>query len=107
MASHTPQPQHASMSASYKPSGVTSKTESGHASQHSVHLMHLSKSTTGRMVRVAYFLNVGLRSALYPPCFASTGSVIECPRGMDGIAMPSRISVHLGMSNLYGSSGFP
>src|SRR5712692_9159023 len=41
-ASHTPQPQHDSMLASYKPSDVTSKQESGHWIQQSVHLTHLS-----------------------------------------------------------------
>jgi len=45
-ASHTPQPQHAAMLASYRPSGVTSKQESGHCSQHSSHLMQVSKFTT-------------------------------------------------------------
>ena len=39
------------MFASYRPSGMTSKQESGHCSQQSVHLMHFSKSTTGRMER--------------------------------------------------------
>ena len=61
-ASHTPQPQQDSMLASYRPSGVTSKQESGHWIQQSVHLTHLSKSMTGRMVRVVYFLKYGLRS---------------------------------------------
>src|SRR5271155_5798880 len=60
-ASHTPHPQQAFMFASYKPSGVTSKQEAGHCSQHKVHLMHVSKFTTGRMVLVLNFKNVGLR----------------------------------------------
>src|SRR5215470_17136055 len=63
IASQTPQPQQACRLASYRPSGVTSKQLSGQASQQRVHLMHLSKSTTGRMVRVAYFRKVGLRAA--------------------------------------------
>ena len=44
------------MLASKKPSGVTSKQVSGHATQHSVHFVHLSNETTGRMVRVDHFL---------------------------------------------------
>ena len=55
-ASQTPQPQQASALRSYVPSGMTSKQESGHCSQQSVHLMHLSKSITGRIVRVENFL---------------------------------------------------
>src|SRR5215468_7254492 len=43
-ASQTPQPQHDSMLASYRPSGVTSKQVSGHWIQQSVHFTHLSKS---------------------------------------------------------------
>ena len=41
---------------------MTSKQESGHCIQQSVHFTHVSKSTTGRMVRVVYFLKYGLRS---------------------------------------------
>jgi len=59
--SHTPQPQHASMLASYKPSGVMSKQVSGQFSQHSVHLVQVSKLITGRMERVENFLKVALR----------------------------------------------
>src|ERR1700675_1187219 len=55
-ASHTPQPQHASMLASNVASGITSKHESGQAIQQRLHFTHVSKSTTGRMVRVVYFL---------------------------------------------------
>src|SRR5215510_16055611 len=61
-ASQTPQPQHASMLASYVPSGITSKHESGHWIQQSVHFTHVSKLTTGRIVRVVNFLKYGLRS---------------------------------------------
>src|SRR5713226_7420456 len=98
-ASHTPHPQQASIFASYKPSGVTSKQESGHCSQHSVHLMQVSKSTTGRMVRVLNFLNVGVRSGRNPPTFAVSGSWKAPPLGMPGMVTPSRISHHLGNSN--------
>src|SRR5919108_61822 len=94
-ASHTPQPQQASMLASYRPSGVTSKQVSGHCSQHSVHLMQVSKFTTGRMVRVVNFLNVGLRSGRNPPLAWLTGSSTSRPAGMLGMAMPSPISCHL------------
>ena len=38
------------------------KTLSGHWIQQSVHFTHLSKSITGRMVRVVNFLKYGLRS---------------------------------------------
>ena len=41
---------------------MTSKQESGHCNQQSVHLMQVSKSTTGRMVRVVNFLKVGFRA---------------------------------------------
>src|SRR5216683_7311859 len=89
-ASHTPQPQQDSMLASYRPSGVTSKQESGHWSQQSVHLTHLSKSITGRMVRVVNFLKYGLRSGTYP-----LPPSIGLPMGMAGMLTPSRISHHL------------
>src|SRR5919197_930357 len=65
-ASHTPQPQHASIAASNVPSGITSKTESGHEIQHRLHFTQVSKSITGRMVRVVYFLKYGLRSGTCP-----------------------------------------
>src|SRR5262245_55516297 len=55
-ASHTPQPQHDSMLASKVASGMTSKQESGHEIQQRLHFTHVSKSMTGRMVRVVYFL---------------------------------------------------
>src|SRR5690348_3980456 len=99
-ASQTPHPQHATMLASYRPSGVTSKQESGHCSQHSVHLIQVSKFTTGRIVRVVNFLNVGLRSGRKPPEACATGSSIARPAGMLGMAMPSPISCHFGRSNL-------
>src|SRR5215469_3273593 len=98
-ASHTPQPQQASMLASYRPSGVTSKQESGHCSQQSVHLMQVSKFTTGRMVRVVNFLKVEFRAGWYPPTWAFSLSVIVWPCGMAGIVIPSRISHHLGFTN--------
>ncbi len=41
---------------------MTSKQESGHWIQQSVHLTHVSKLTTGRIVRVVYFLKYGFRS---------------------------------------------
>src|SRR6266851_10079834 len=104
-ASQTPQPQQACMLASYKPSGVTSKHESGHCSQQSVHLIQVSKFTTGRMVRVVNFLKVGLRSGRKPPDLPLVGSVIAPPRAMEGMAIPSRISVHFGITNSYGISG--
>src|SRR5260370_41094902 len=106
-ASQTPHPQHACIFASYRPSGVTSKQESGHCSQHSVHLIQVSKLTTGRMVRVVYFLNVGLRSGRYPPLAWLVGSSMAFPAGMLGMAMPSPISCHLGQSNLEGVSRLP
>src|SRR5579864_1855953 len=99
-ASQTPHPQQACILASYRPSGVTSKQESGHCSQHSVHLMQVSKFTTGRIVRVVNFLNVGLRSGRNPPVAWLVGSSIAVPAGIDGIAMPSPISCHLGKLNL-------
>src|SRR5919201_5246052 len=61
-ASQTPQPQHASMLESFVPSGITSKQVSGHWIQQSVHFTHVSKSITGRIVRVVNFLKYGLRS---------------------------------------------
>src|SRR5437773_11139631 len=61
-ASHTPQPQHASMLAYKVPPGITSKTESGHAIQQMLHLTQVSKSITGRIVRVETLLNDGPRS---------------------------------------------
>src|SRR5579864_9529190 len=106
-ASHTPQPQQASMFASYKPSGVTSKQVSGHCSQHSVHLMQVSKSTTGRKLRVLNFLKYFARSGWRPPVLPLLASVIAFPSGRQGMEMPSPISCHLGNSNLYGISGFP
>src|SRR3989442_4355742 len=106
-ASQTPQPQHACIFASYRPSGVTSKQESGHCSQHSVHLMQVSKSTTGRMVRVLNFLKVGLRSGCQPPtCWVAVFSM-AWPRGMAGMVTPSRISDHLCESNFKGALGIP
>src|SRR5881296_817079 len=101
-ASHTPQPQQASMLASYVPSGMTSKQESGHWIQQSVHFTHVSKSMTGRIVRVVNFLKYGLRSGTYP-LPASLG----LPTGIAGIVTPSRISHHLGISNEYGISELP
>src|SRR5512143_714789 len=95
-ASQTPHPQHASMLASYMPSDMTSKQESGHCSQHSVHLMHFSKSMTGRIVRVVNFLKVGFRAGRNPPDLPVAASAIAAPTGMDGMAMPSRISCHFG-----------
>src|ERR1700739_3031937 len=89
-ASHTPQPQQASMLASYRPSGVTSKQESGHCSQHRVHLMQVSKFSTGLMVRVAYFLKVVLRSGWEPPVFPVMGSFMAWPEAILGMVMPSR-----------------
>src|SRR5438105_11255807 len=61
-ASHTPQPQQASMLASKVASGMTSKQESGHEIQQRLHFTQVSKSITGRIVRVVYFLKYGLRS---------------------------------------------
>src|SRR5437588_208983 len=76
------QPMHASYTTSYVPSGVTSKHSSGHCSQHWVHLMHVSKFTRGRRVRVLHFLYTGLR---VPTVMAST-------------MMPSRICVQPGFT---------
>src|SRR5712691_13055622 len=98
-ASHTPQPQHASMAASKVPSGMTSKTESGQAIQQRLHFTQASKSITGRIVRVVYFLKYGLRSGTYP-----LPSSFGLPTGMAGIVTPSRISHHFGFSNEYGTS---
>src|SRR5437879_13013102 len=89
-ASHTPQPQHACIFASYRPSGVTSKQESGHCSQHSVHLMQVSKSTTGRIVRVLNFLKVGLRSGCQPPTCLVAVVAMACPGGRAGKVTPFR-----------------
>src|SRR5580765_7756270 len=101
-ASHTPQPQQASMAASNVPSGITSKTESGHEIQQRLHFTQVSKSITGRIVRVVNFLKYGLRSGTYP-CPPSFG----LPMGMAGIVTPSRISHHFGISNEYGISLLP
>src|SRR6266851_6272922 len=101
-ASHTPQPQHASMLASNVASGMTSKQESGHAIQQRLHFTQVSKSTTGRMVRVVYFLKYGLRSGTYP-----LPSSLGLPTGMAGIVTPSRIYHHFGFSNEYGTSVLP
>src|SRR5712692_5383214 len=106
-ASQTPHPQHACIFASYRPSGVTSKQESGHCSQHSVHLMQVSKSTTGRMLRVVNFLKTSLRVGWKPPDFWVMGSVIAWPGAMEGIATPSFISCQFGITNSNGFSGFP
>src|SRR5688572_8165024 len=65
-ASHTPQPQQDSMFASNVPSGITSKHESGQLIQQRLHFTQVSKSITGRIVRVVYFLKYGLRSGTYP-----------------------------------------
>src|SRR6266849_3431380 len=101
-ASHTPQPQHDSMLASKVSSGMTSKQESGHEIQQRLHFTQVSKSTTGRIVRVVYFLKYGLHSGTYP-----LPSSLGLPTGMAGIVTPSRISHHLGFSNEYGISAFP
>src|SRR5882762_11899709 len=95
-ASQTPHPQHACILASYRPSGVTSKQESGHCSQQSVHLMQVSKLRIGRIVRVENFLNVGLRAGWKPPTAWLCGSFMACPGAILGIVIPSRISCHLG-----------
>src|SRR2546430_1787919 len=81
---------------------MTSKQESGHWIQQSVHFTHVSKSTTGRIVRVVNFLKYGLRSGTYP-----LPSSFGLPTGIAGIVTPSRISHHLGISNEYGISGLP
>src|SRR5439155_23700906 len=83
------QPMHASYTTSYVPSGVTSKHSSGHCSQHWVHLMQVSKLTSGRRVRVLHFLYSGLR---VPTCCAST-------------MMPSRICIQPGL--VYSSNDTP
>src|SRR5215510_4189511 len=101
-ASHTPQPQHDSMFASKVASGITSKQESGQEIQQRLHFTQVSKSITGRIVRVVYFLKYGLRSGTYP-CPPSFG----LPMGMAGMVTPSRISHHLGISNEYGISALP
>src|ERR1700674_667504 len=99
-ASHTPHPQQACILASYNPSGVTSKQESGQCSQQSVHLMQVSKFTTGRIVRVENFLKVGFRSGRNPPTTCVVGSSKPRPAGMLGMVTPSRISCHFGSSNV-------
>src|SRR6267143_2186349 len=81
---------------------MTSKHESGHWIQQSVHFTHVSKLLTGRIVRVVYFLKYGLRSGTYP-----LPSSFGLPTGIAGIVTPSRISHHLGISNEYGTSGLP
>src|SRR5439155_20401537 len=82
--------------------GLTSKPESGHWIQQSVHFTHVSKLMTGRIERVVYFLKYGLRSGTYP-----LPSSFGLPTGMAGIVTPSRISHHLGISNEYGTSALP
>src|SRR5262249_15336593 len=101
-ASQTPQPQHASMLASLRPSGVTSKQESGHWIQHSVHLTHLSKSITGRMVRVVNFLKYGLRSGTYP-----LPPSMGLPTGMAGMLTPPPLSPPLRISHKHGAPPLP
>src|SRR5436190_3844004 len=101
-ASHTPQPQHASIAASKVPSGMTSKTESGQEIQQRLHFTQVSKSITGRIVRVVYFLKYGLRSGTYP-----LPSSLGLPTGMAGMVTPSRISHHFGFSNENGISSLP
>src|SRR5207302_4580267 len=81
---------------------MTSKHESGHWIQQSVHFTHVSKLMTGRIERVVYFLKYGLRSGTYP-----LPSSFGLPTGMAGIVTPSRISHHLGISNEYGTSALP
>src|SRR6266550_3486548 len=81
---------------------MTSKHESGHWIQQSVHFTHVSKLMTGRIERVVYFLKYGLRSGTYP-----LPSSFGLPMGMAGIVTPSRISHHLGISNEYGISALP
>src|SRR6266850_2097208 len=81
---------------------MTSKHESGHWIQQSVHFTHVSKLMTGRIERVVYFLKYGLRSGTYP-----LPSSFGLPTGMAGIVTPSRISHHLGFSNEYGTSVLP
>src|SRR5262245_47076444 len=101
-ASHTPHPQHASMLASKVASGMTSKQESGQEIQHRLHFTQVSKSITGRIVRVVNFLKYGLRSGTYP-----LPPSLGLPMGMDGMLMPSRISHQRGSSKEYGVSGLP
>src|ERR1051326_976455 len=101
-ASHTPQPQHASIAASKVPSGMTSNTESGHEIQQRLHFTQVSKSMTGRIVRVVYFLKYGLRSGTYP-----LPSSFGLPTGIAGIVTPSRSSHHFGISKENGISSFP
>src|SRR5713101_4123247 len=81
---------------------MTSKQESGHWIQQSVHFTHVSKSMTGRIVRVVNFLKYGLRSGTYP-----LPSSFGLPTGIAGMVTPSRISHHLGFSNEYGISTLP
>src|SRR5438874_2891530 len=71
---------------------MTSKQESGHWIQQSVHFTQVSKLTTGRMVRVVNFLKYGLRSGTYP--FPASFGL---PTGIAGIVTPSRISHHFGI----------
>jgi hypothetical protein len=84
------------------PSGITSKQESGHWIQQSVHFTQVSKLTTGRIVRVVNFLKYGFRSGTYP-----LPSSFGLPTGIAGIVTPSRISHHFGISNEYGISVLP
>src|SRR5204863_4049412 len=81
---------------------MTSKQESGHWIQQSVHFTQVSKLTTGRIVRVVNFLKYGLRSGTYP-----LPSSLGLPTGIAGIVTPSRISHHFGISNEYGISVLP
>src|SRR5215831_18028686 len=81
---------------------MMSKQLSGHWIQQRVHFTQVSKSTTGRMVRLENFLKTWLRSGRYP-LPPSTG----LPTGRDGIETPSRISHQRGISKEYGVSGLP
>src|SRR5215510_12369457 len=93
-ASHTPQPQHDSMLASKVFSGMASKQESGQEIQQRLHFTQVSKSMTGRIVRVVNFLKYALCSGTYP-----LPPSLGLPMGMDGMLMPSRISHQRGSSN--------
>src|SRR3989442_10903984 len=81
---------------------MTSKQESGHWIQQSVHFTHVSKSMTGRVVRVVNFLKYGLRSGTEP-----LPDSFGFPTGIPGNVTPSRISHHSGISNGYGIAPLP
>src|ERR1039458_5383303 len=84
ISSQMPQPEQASRLGSYVPAAVISNAASGQFSQHSVHLVQVEKFTTGRCVRVEYFLNSSLGPGRKPPT-----SVFGCASVASGFHVPA------------------